>query len=449
MISFVVPMFGHLEQSKEMLMSLWDTVPAGLDYEVILIDDGSIDGTPVWLSEIKHSKVRVMVNKTNLGYAKTCNRAIKATQGRILGLLNNDLVLQPGWLEPMLEILESPALNAGLVGNVQHRIISGALDAVLDHAGIEVNCDGKLEHVRVLPDLPIACKRVFAVTGACCLVKKEDFTNVGEFDEEFVNGGEDVDLCLKIKEAKKYVYVALQSYVGHHVSLSRDKASLSDELNSRRLQKKWRPEFKREIANCWATKLHAGATDSIDGSLTSSFVTKPHVASRVIAENALLCEESRWQRLFEQNVPSPNLFNRCTSILVKTSGRKVSYGVSELVMTLNVTGLNSARNFFVCGYRTNGANLLVATTFVTVAVTINGIQQKKFVLGRQSNFNFGLVDPLILLGTGNVFQVIVSVHDLETSEPIGDADKCIVITHFVLDDVEILIQQSERNTVVV
>jgi GT2 family glycosyltransferase len=120
-VSFVVPLYNHLEQTQAMLESLQASLPANLDYEIILVDDASTDGTREWLQQLNVPRVHTILNPLNGGYARANNTGVALARGEILGLLNNDLLFEPGWLEPMLDILGLPALNAGLVGNVQVR----------------------------------------------------------------------------------------------------------------------------------------------------------------------------------------------------------------------------------------------------------------------------------------------------------------------------------------
>ncbi len=131
-ISFIIPLFNHLAHTQAMLASLRATIPAGLAHEVILIDDFSTDGTRDWLATLSDPHIKTLRNPHNLGFAKTNNRAASVATGDVLALLNNDLLFAPGWLEPMLHALQSPTLNAGMVGNAQYRVA----DAKLDHAGV-------------------------------------------------------------------------------------------------------------------------------------------------------------------------------------------------------------------------------------------------------------------------------------------------------------------------
>lgn len=297
-VSFVVPLFNHLAQTQEMLSSLLASLPQGLDYEVILADDGSSDGTRAWLAQLREPRVRMLLNERNLGYACTNNVAVASARGEVLALVNNDLVFAPGWLEPMLEGLQDPRLRAAVVGNVQYRVADGALD----HAGVELNASGQLVHVQTLPTAGERFVPVLAVTGACMVLRRATFVAVGGFDEAYCNGGEDVDLCLRLRERGGRIYVATQSRIGHHVSLSRGKVTARDEANSRRLFRRWRSVLRQELAARWAERLQADPLSwrelgDEEGMMPSLLRLPPPAAAQEIAERLLRRQEARWEAM--------------------------------------------------------------------------------------------------------------------------------------------------------
>jgi GT2 family glycosyltransferase len=247
-LSVVIPLYNCLALAQAMLASLHATLPAGLSHEIILVDDGSTDGTREWLQTLGPPCV-VLLNERNLGYAKTNNRGAAVARGEFLVLLNDDLVLLPGWLSPLLRALQRGS-RVGIVGNVQLDAKTGAVD----HAGIIVNLQGKPEHARALPPAwsrwlaPL--RRRPAVTGACLVLTRALWQQLGGFDEDFVNGGEDVDLCFRARALGRETFVALNSVVRHHVSSSPGRKQ-RDEENSWRLLTRWRHEFLREATRAW------------------------------------------------------------------------------------------------------------------------------------------------------------------------------------------------------
>ena len=95
---------------------------------------------------------------------------------------------------------------------------------------------------------------------------------------------------------------------------------------------------------------------------------------------------------------------------------------------LRVEALQSARNFYVCGRKTNP---LDART-MAVTLCVNDIQRKTIAL-TEGNINVGIVDPILLAGIANVFRVELNYLDPESQLPAGDASKAVVITHVVID----------------
>lgn len=259
-VSFIIPLYNCLPLTQAMLASLQATLPAGLAHEIIFVDDGSTDGTRNWLATLREPPFRVVLNERNLGYAIGNNRAAAIARGELLVLLNNDLVLLPDWLEPMLDAHRRLQNRAGLIGNLQLDAKTGELD----HAGIVINRTGKPVHLRKRPSAltvtlrPVA--EVPAVTGACLLVARTLWQQLGGFDEAYVNGGEDIDLGFRARAAGKVNVVARRSVVRHHVSSSPGR-KLRDEENSCRLARRWHREFIAAAAHAtrdWCREYLAG-----------------------------------------------------------------------------------------------------------------------------------------------------------------------------------------------
>jgi GT2 family glycosyltransferase len=245
-VSFVIPLYNCLSLTQAMVASLQATLPAGLSHEIILVDDGSTDGTRDWLATLG-PPFRLVLNERNLGYAVANNRGAAIARGEYLALLNNDLVLTPGWLEPMLAAHRSLGQQAGLIGNVQRDFRTGKID----HTGIFINLKGKPEHQREVPagfsKFFTRVYRVDALTGACALLTRALWEQLGGFDEGYVNGCEDVDLCFRARAAGLVNAVALRSVVRHHISSSLHRKR-RDEENTYHFTRRWR----RELALCAA-----------------------------------------------------------------------------------------------------------------------------------------------------------------------------------------------------
>jgi GT2 family glycosyltransferase len=427
LVSFIVPLYNHLEQTKAMYESLLMTLPSNLNYEVIFIDDFSSDGTREWLATIGSLKVNYILNDENYGYAKTNNIAANSSKGELLFFLNNDLVFKDNWIEPMIELIEDPYLRAGIVGNVQFRVDNNQID----HAGVVLTEKGKIEHKKSKSDYSKLYESVFAVTGACFLIKKNDYLDIGGFDESFINGGEDIDLCLSIKKLGKKVYVCTKSNVYHHVSLSRDLANIQNEKNSRTLFSKWRKEIKSELAKNWYALL--GKTSSLepylDGELLTDSPGSLTNSSRIISENILAAEESRWQRIIdgvdsESNLAEKVRFRGMTYIEVD-EGYSVDADIEVLLIDTK-----SIVNFYVCGRKKNTA----LNECFAIEIVINGIQSKTFYLSDDLNINVGIVNPILIGGITNPIKIKFKLVDKRNMKLLGEANQQVIISHFVIND---------------
>jgi len=418
LISFIVPIFNNLAATQEMLSSLKSSLPPSLSHEIILADDASTDGVGAWLRSLTDSNVRVLHSDTNRGYAANNNAAAALARGKLLGLLNSDLVFRPGWFEPMLAVLESNALNAGLVGNLQYRIADGSLD----HAGVELAPNAQLQHIASAPPRGVDCVKVFAVTGACMLMRKTDFDAIGGFDEAFVNGGEDIDLCFKVREKGKGIYLAANSRIYHHVSLSRQRNSVADLRNSRRLFSRWRKELKQELSNRWYSLLQkdpAAYSEYGFGDLNHAFLASRRLASLTLAESMLRREEIEWsQRLDSDCIGTVSSKNLKLRGLVWSPEHK-AYILSKEAEIVTI-GLDRVVDFILCGKRVGGL-----TADAKVTIEVNKIQTFERTLGKKDGVNVGVVNPIVLAGFTNRF--------------IARANTEILVTHLVINQTVIFL----------
>lgn len=194
-ICFIIPTYNTLELTKKCLDSLVATVdlPA---HETIIIDDRSTDGTGKYLAQLP-PEFKVIFNSNNQGYGKNCNQAARMAQGELLCFCNSDLIFLSGWLPPLISALLTQD-NPGFIGNIQRSVSTGRID----HLGVRFLSDGRPVHIswdRGYAPIREYLK-VSAVTAACCLIRKDLFLKFNGFSEDFRNGFEDTDLCLRLLE---------------------------------------------------------------------------------------------------------------------------------------------------------------------------------------------------------------------------------------------------------
>ena len=222
-VSIVIPTFNNIELTRRCLSALQGGTPAPR-HEVIVVDNGSTDGTSQFLrAEESAGRLRAILNTENAGFAAACNQGARAARGKYVLFLNNDTEVQTNWLGPLFSLAEAdPAIAAA----------SGKLifpNGTIQHAGVALaDCkdhDPLLAFhlfAREKSDFPLANQRRIyqVVTAACMLVRKSSFDQVGGFDEQYWNGYEDVDLCLRFQERGWITVYEPASVVIHHESQS-------------------------------------------------------------------------------------------------------------------------------------------------------------------------------------------------------------------------------------
>ena len=213
----LITLFHNRRDLAQAFLQQWQR-PGALpdDVELLWGDNASTDGTAEWLATAT-GWARVVRFVTNDGYAAGNNRLAELARGDVLVFLNYDVVLPPGWLTELRAVLEARP-DVGLVGNVQLSVRTRQVD----HAGIFFDAAGRPAHFR--PPLAglarLGWLPVPAVTGACLAVRREWWVRLAGFDPQFLNGYEDVDLCVRARAAGAEVLVATRSVIWHYISAS-------------------------------------------------------------------------------------------------------------------------------------------------------------------------------------------------------------------------------------
>ncbi|MEH7743310.1 glycosyltransferase [Bacillus subtilis] len=207
--SIIVLTYNQLALTKQCLESIWKHTNNDC-IEVIVIDNGSHDGTRDYLKQI--TSIKAIFNKTNEGFAKACNQGLEVASGDNILFLNNDTVVTNQWLEPMIKLLYQDD-KIGMVGPVSN-YVSGPQQVPVNYTKVE-----EIEDFSRLYCLQQRgrSKAVLRLVGFCLLVKKKVLDQVGGFDERFVGGSfEDDDLSLRVLQAGYQLKIALDSFVHHH-----------------------------------------------------------------------------------------------------------------------------------------------------------------------------------------------------------------------------------------
>ena len=162
------------------------------NYEIIIVDNNSQDGSVEVITKM-FPKVRQVLNKNNSGYAGGNNAGIRQAKGRYLLILNNDTIVTPGFIKPLVADLEKDP-NLGIV---QSKIFIMDNPKLLDNVVSYLTNLGFLFHIGYLDNDKPEYKKfreTFAAKGACMMVNREVF-ELGAFDEKYWCYFEESDLC--------------------------------------------------------------------------------------------------------------------------------------------------------------------------------------------------------------------------------------------------------------
>lgn len=219
-------------------------------FEVVVVDNGSTDGTRAYLEALAaaDARVRLLLNEGNEGFARACNQGARAAVGDLLVFLNNDTVLAPGWL-------------AGLAGHLIQAEI-GAVNPVTNRIGTEAEVP---EPSRTLGEfLERAARRGVRYAGTsrevgmlalfCLALRRDVWERVGPIDEEYGRGlFEDDDYSARLRAAG-YRLVCAEDVLVHHLGEASFGRLVPDgtygalfERNRRRFERKWGWEWQRPV----------------------------------------------------------------------------------------------------------------------------------------------------------------------------------------------------------
>jgi len=212
LVSIVIPVYNKSALTLTCLRTIVES-NCQTPYEVIVADDASVD--PDCLEVAHISGLTFLRSEKNLGFGGNCNRAAAAARGKFVLFLNNDTLVQEGFLDAMVAAYES---GVGIVGP-QVLYPSG----LLQEAGgrIRVDCSPALIGHGASPEDPRFGYRrdVEYISGACLLIERALFDELGGFDPLFYPAYyEDVDLCFRVRERGLRVVYEPTARIVHFMS---------------------------------------------------------------------------------------------------------------------------------------------------------------------------------------------------------------------------------------
>ncbi len=190
------------------------------NYEVIVADNGSSDDSVRFLQR-NYPAIRLIQFSENLGFAKGYNEALKQVSADYYVLLNSDVEITPGWLQPQVDLLEKDKTIAAC----QPKILSFNNKKMFEYAGAAGGWLDKYGYPFAKGRVFDVCEEdhgqydqsepIFWASGAALFIRSGVFHEMKGFDEYFFAHQEEIDLCWRIQLARHKIYSCPSSVVYH------------------------------------------------------------------------------------------------------------------------------------------------------------------------------------------------------------------------------------------
>ncbi len=217
-VSIIIVTWNALPLLKRCLPSVVNTAYENL--EVVLADNASTDGSCEWV-RAQFPDVNVVRHPENWMFCRGNNEAVPHTSGKYVVLLNNDVEVPSGWLDPLVDAVEAH----DDVGAVQPKILqhgnrsrfeyAGASGGFLDRFGYPFTRGRILFHLEDDRGQYDDARDIFWATGAAVLLRRSALEKVGLLDEHFTMHMEEIDLCWRLLRSGYRVRVEPRSAVYH------------------------------------------------------------------------------------------------------------------------------------------------------------------------------------------------------------------------------------------
>lgn len=224
LVSILIPNKDHLVDLSVCVKSILEK-STYKNFEIVIIENGSDFETLDYYKvlEKKDNRIKVVYYKGGFNYSAINNFGIKFVKGDYFIFLNNDTeIISPNWIEEMLMFAQRS--DVGAVGAKLYYE-----DDTIQHAGVVIGILGLAGHVyRHLPKhvvgycfRPMLVQNLSAVTAACFMTSRSAFNKVGGFDEDIKVAFNDVDFCLRLRQAGFLVVFTPYAELYHYESKSR------------------------------------------------------------------------------------------------------------------------------------------------------------------------------------------------------------------------------------
>ncbi|OGM05228.1 hypothetical protein A2715_04715 [Candidatus Woesebacteria bacterium RIFCSPHIGHO2_01_FULL_39_32] len=234
-VSVIIVSFNTKVLTLQCIKSIIDSIER-LDYEIIVIDNGSSDGTVEGISKIKNQKsniqIKIIKNEESIGFAKANNQGIKKANGKYIFLLNSDTMVRKGVIEKLIDFVEGTP-DAGVVGpkllNPDGSIQPSAFNLPTIERAIKQYWFGKNGLLDKYAPFGHEPRSVESLVMAAYLITPKALEEIGFLDERYFMYFEDFDYCKRVKDVGLKVYYFPTAEVIHYHGASGK--NIADEKN--------------------------------------------------------------------------------------------------------------------------------------------------------------------------------------------------------------------------
>lgn len=195
-VSILIVNWNARDLLAQCLQSVYDSINA-LDFEVIVVDNASIDGSQAMVRE-RFSQARLIENEENRGFAGANNQAIRAGLGRYMLLLNSDTIARPGAFDAMTDFADRHP-EVGIVGCKLLNTEGSLQPSWAQFPTLWSELIGR-NYRKWQPTADGMAYEVDWVGGACLLARRRAIQQVGLLDEDYFMYSEETDWCYRMAQ---------------------------------------------------------------------------------------------------------------------------------------------------------------------------------------------------------------------------------------------------------
>ncbi len=259
-VSIIIVNWNSKDYLRKCIQSIYANT-TGISFEIIVVDSASYDGCDEMIAR-EFPSVKFIQSEKNVGFSRANNLGFEHSLGECILFLNPDTELDG----PAINVLYNALANLGDAGIIGARLLNtdgslqmtsiNAFPTILNQLVDAEVLRRKFPHFPLWGIQPLfaAAKKqmeVQVVSGACMLVKRMTFENVGKFDEDFFMYSEDVELCFKARQHGYKNYFVPGAEIIHHGGCSTLKQGTNQFANVMMRQSRWR-YFKKTRGTAYA-----------------------------------------------------------------------------------------------------------------------------------------------------------------------------------------------------